>query len=69
MLKVEQTLTCDICSKQMKSDTQIVHPGVAMQQISRGPAGVTQWHDVCTECMGPLVKAVFALKTAKEAEG
>ena len=68
MLKVEQTLTCDICSKQMNSLTQVVYPGAAMQQISRGPAGVTTWNDVCVECSGPLMNAFFALKTAKAAE-
>ena len=68
MLKVEQTLTCDICGKQMNSLTQIVYPSAAMQVIARGPAGVSQWNDVCTECSGPLMKAFFALKTAKAAE-
>ena len=58
MLKVEQTLTCDICGKQMNSLTEIVINGTAMQQIGRGPAGVTGWNDVCAECAGPLVKAV-----------
>lgn len=68
MLRVEQTLTCDICGKKMNSLTQIVYPNAAMQQISRGPAGVTAWHDVCVECSGTLMKAFFALKTAKAAE-
>jgi hypothetical protein len=68
VLKVEQTLTCDICGKQMNSLTQIVYPNAAMQQISRGPAGVTAWNDVCVECSGPLMKAFFALKTVKDAE-
>jgi hypothetical protein len=68
VLKVEQTLTCDICGKKMNSLTQVVYPGSAMQVIARGPAGVTQWHDICTECHGPLAKAFFALKTVKDAE-
>ena len=38
-----------------------------MYNIGRGPAGMTQWHDVCTECHDPLMKAFFALKTAKAA--
>lgn len=67
MLKVEQILTCDICGKQMNSLTQIVINGTAMQQIGRGPAGVTGWNDVCAECAGPLLNAVWALKTAKDA--
>lgn len=65
MLKVEQTLTCDICGKQMNSLTQVVINGTAMQQIGRGPAGVTGWNDVCVECSSPLLNAVWALKTAK----
>ena len=67
MLKVEQTLSCDICGKEIKSDTQIVYSGTQMYNIGRGPAGMTQWHDVCTECHDPLMKAFFALKTAKAA--
>lgn len=69
MLKVEQTLTCDICGKQMNSLTQIVYPGAAMQQISRGPIGVTTWHDVCIECHIPLMDALAeAKKAVKDAE-
>ena len=68
MLKVEQTLTCDICNSEITSDTQIVFPGTQMYNIGRGPAGVTQWQDICIECNDPLLKAVWALKTAKAAE-
>lgn len=68
MLKVEQTLTCDICCKEMRIDTQIVHPGTQMYKIERGLVGVTQWYDVCSDCHGPLSNAVWALKTAKDAE-
>lgn len=68
MLKIEQTLTCDICSREINSLTQVVTNGAAMQQIGRGPAGVTAWNDVCVECSGPLMKAFFALKTVKDAE-
>jgi hypothetical protein len=62
VLKVEQTLTCDICGKKMNSLTQVVYPGTAMQMIARGPAGMTQWHDICTECHGSVVKALQAVK-------
>jgi hypothetical protein len=68
MLKVEQTLTCDICGSEIKSDTQIVFPGTQMYNIGRGPTGVTSWHDVCDACLDPLLNAVWALKTAKDAE-
>lgn len=68
MLKVVQTLTCDICSKEINSLTQTVINGTATQQIGRGPVGVTGWNDVCVECRDPLLKAVWALKTAKDAE-
>jgi hypothetical protein len=68
VLKVEQTLSCDICSSEIKSDTQIVYSGTQMYNIGRGPAGMTQWQDICNECHGPLMKAFFALKTAKAAE-
>jgi hypothetical protein len=39
-----------------------------MYNIARGPAGVTQWNDVCDGCHDPLLNAVWALKTAKDAE-
>lgn len=68
MLEVVQTLTCDICSKEIKTDTQIVRPGCQIYHIERGPVGVTGWNDVCIECHDPLLKAVWALKTAKDAE-
>ena len=68
MLKVVQTLTCDICSSEIRSDTQIVYPGTQMYKIARGPVGVTSWHDVCAACHDPLLNAVWALKTAKDAE-
>ena len=67
MLKIEQTLTCDICGVVITNDTQIVHPGTQMYNIGRGPAGVTQWNDVCGDCHYPLLNAVWALKTAKDA--
>lgn len=67
MLKVEQTLTCDICCKEINSLTQIVINGTAMQQIGRGPVGVTGWNDVCVDCHIPLLNAVWALKTAEDA--
>jgi hypothetical protein len=68
MLKVEQTVFCDICSSEIRSDTQIVYPGTQMYNIGRGPVGVTQWNDVCGACHDPLLNAVWALKTAKDAE-
>lgn len=69
MLKVEQTLTCDICGSEMRSDTQIVHPGTQMYKIERGLAGVTQWYDVCAECHIPLLNAITeAKKAVKDAE-
>lgn len=68
MLKIEQTLGCDICGKEMKSLTQFPVPGVAMQVIERGPVGVTGWQDVCVECAGPLMKAVNEAKKARIAE-
>lgn len=52
----------------MNSLTQFVYPNAAMQVIARGPAGITTWHDVCVDCSDPLLKAVWALKTAKAAE-
>jgi hypothetical protein len=67
MLKIEQTLTCDICGVVITNDTQIVYPGTQMYNIGRGPAGVTQWNDVCGDCHYPLLNAVWALKTAKDA--
>lgn len=68
MLKVDQTLTCDICGGVMINDTQIVRQGCEMYKIKVGPVGVTGWNDVCDECSEPLQKAVWALKTAKDAE-
>ena len=68
MLRIEQTLTCDLCGATMSSLTQTVHPGTAMQVITRGPGGVTQWQDICTECHGPLMRAFVSLNTAKAAE-
>lgn len=68
MLKVVQTLTCDICSREINSLTQVVINGTATQQIGRGPAGVTGWNDVCVDCHGPLLNAVWALKTAEAAK-
>lgn len=68
MLEVVQTTTCDICGCEIKTDTQIVRPGCQIYHIERGPAGVSQWHDVCEYCHGPLLNAVWALKTAKDAE-
>jgi hypothetical protein len=68
MLKVEQTVSCDICSSEIRSVTQTVYPGTQMFMIDRGPAGVSQWHDVCRACHDPLLNAVWALKTAKDAE-
>jgi hypothetical protein len=69
MLKIEQTITCDICNKEMNSLTQFVTRGNGpMQMIERGPAGTSRWNDVCTECCDPLFNAVWALKTAKNAE-
>jgi hypothetical protein len=68
MLKVEQTLTCDICGGLMNRLTIFVRPGTAMQKIDRGPIGVTNWHDVCFECHIPLVEALAAVRTAKAAE-
>jgi hypothetical protein len=68
MLKVEQTVSCDICNREIKSDTQIVPPGGQMYTIARGPVGVSLWHDVCGDCHNPLLNAVWALKTAKAAE-
>jgi hypothetical protein len=67
MLKVEQTLTCDICGGKIRSLTQRVVQGVPMEVIACGPAGVTQWQDVCAECSDPLMQAFFALKVAKAA--
>jgi hypothetical protein len=68
MLKVEQTVSCDICGSEMRNVKQIVPAGAQIPIIERGPAGVTQWHDVCGACHDPLLKAVWALKTAKDAE-
>jgi len=68
MLKVEQTVKCDICGGEIRHLTQVVYPGTAaMQMIQRGPAGTTQWNDVCDACHDPLLNAVWALKTSKDA--
>ena len=49
--------------------TITVPPSGAMQQIGRGPIGVTNWHDVCVECHIPLMDALTEAKRAvKDAE-
>ena len=64
MLKVEQTLTCDICGGLINRLTITVPPSGAMQKIERGPIGVTNWHDVCIECHIPLMDALAEAKKA-----
>ena len=69
MLKVDQILTCDICGGVINRLTITVPPSGAMQQIGRGPIGVTNWHDVCVECHIPLIDALTeAKRAAKDAE-
>jgi hypothetical protein len=62
VLKVEQTLTCDICGDEIRSATQIVPAGAQIPIIDRGPIGMREWHDVCFSCHGYVVEA---LKTVK----
>ena len=68
MLKVEQTLTCDICGGVINTLRQTVYHSGPMQMISRAPLGTSQWHDVCNDCFGLVQEAVCALKLAKAAE-
>jgi hypothetical protein len=71
MLKVKQTLTCDICRNEIRSVTQIVPAGAQIPILERGPIGMREWHDVCRRCHSSVVKAleaVKALETAKAAE-
>jgi hypothetical protein len=67
MLKVEQTLTCDICGGKIRSLTQRVVQGTPMEIIACGPVGMTTWTDVCAECSDPLMQAFRVLKAAKAA--
>jgi hypothetical protein len=68
MLSVEQVLSCDICGNEINRLKQTLYPGNALQMLARGPAGVTQWQDVCLDCSGPLSKAFWALKADKTPE-
>ena len=68
MLKVEQTLTCDICGSEIRSVTQIVPPGARIPIIERGPIGMREWYDICLSCHGSVVEALLAVRTAKAAE-
>lgn len=61
MLVIDQTLTCDLCGAQMRTLRQTMNAGAAMQHIERGPVGVTQWHDVCESCAGPLREALAGM--------
>jgi hypothetical protein len=67
MLRIEQTLTCDLCGEKMSSLRQVVYPGSQMQKIERGPFATTQWHDVCVGCHGSVVEALSAVR-AKAAQ-
>ena len=62
MLRVEQTLTCDLCGVTMSSLRQTVYPGSAVQKIERGPFATTQWHDICVGCHGSVVEALSAVR-------
>ena len=62
MLRIEQTLTCDLCGSEMRSLKQVVYPGTSAQKIDRGPFATTQWHDICVECHGSVVKALSAVR-------
>jgi hypothetical protein len=62
MLRIEQTLTCDLCGATMRSLRQVVHPGTPLQKIERGLIATTQWHDVCVECHGSVVEALSAVR-------
>lgn len=64
MLIVEQTLTCDICGEVMCKLNFSVQPGQAIQQTSRPNNGVGSWKDVCSDCIGHLTKAFWAVKAA-----
>ena len=68
MLMVEQILFCDICGKEMNRLKQSVRPSSVLQMIARGPAGVTQWHDVCCDCFGPMLDAIRAVRAEEKLE-
>ena len=68
MLKVNQTVSCDICGNEIRSMTQIVPAGAQIPIIERGPIGMREWHDVCFGCHRSVVEALSAVKAAKAAE-
>ena len=61
MLIIDQRLTCDLCGTEMSVLRQTMQPGDALQNITRGPIGVTQWHDVCEACSVGLRQAITDL--------
>lgn len=61
MLIIDQKLTCDLCGTEMSVLRQTMHPGAVMQNITRGPIGVTQWQDVCVACSVGLRQAITDL--------
>jgi prolyl 4-hydroxylase len=68
LLIIDQKLTCDLCGTEMGVLRQTMQPGVAMQHITRGPIGVTQWQDVCAECSVPLRQAITDLTKKKQSD-
>jgi hypothetical protein len=68
VLKVKQTVSCDICGNEIRSMTQIVPAGAQIPIIERGPIGMREWHDVCLSCHGSVVEALAAVMAAKAAE-
>jgi hypothetical protein len=67
MLKVYQTVSCDICGSEIRSVAQIVPAGAQIPIIERGPIGMREWHDVCFGCHRSVVEALSAVR-AKAAE-
>ena len=67
MLKVEQTVSCDICGSEIRKAVQIIPAGAQIPIIERGPIGMREWHDVCRSCHSSVVEALSAVR-AKAAE-
>ena len=65
MLKVDQTLSCDICGAEIATLSQTVHRGTAIQYVDGASPGVTGWRDVCSECFGDLSRAFVELRRGR----
>lgn len=68
MLKVVQTLTCDLCGHQILEDVQFPNFGAPIYHIGRkqGPAG--HWSDLCTECNNDVLEALWKVKRERNAK-